>query len=288
MKRFALILIMTPGCFSEPTEPLATGSTGDPASSSGDLQPGSSSDNDAGGESSGFGTWGSSSTGWILESSTGSSGGDSDDTSTTTGPQGTCGNGEVEAGEVCDEPSATLETGACRPDCAGVIESRTIRVSNTSVLGDLGQNPVATVDALCPAGHRAMFSDGENRRATTVANGVFDPVDWVLEPYTAYVNANGALLWVTDEVALLGVRTGTTQTLLAPIVAFEDNPPGCITGMNADWTAPASADCLGWSTAAASEDHNVGIPWVQDVGAFLNNGGITPCNLPEHVYCVEG
>jgi len=173
----------------------------------------------------------------------GTSGSESGDTSSTTGPQGVCGNGEREPGESCDEPEAALELGACRPDCAGVIESRSIRLSNTSVLGDLGENPVATVDALCPAGHRAMFSDGKNRRATMVGNGVADPVDWVLEPYTAYLNANGALLWVTDEVPLLGVRTGSTQPLLAPIVPFEDNPPGCITGMNADWTAPSSANC---------------------------------------------
>lgn len=154
-------------------------------------------------------------------------------------------------------------------------------------MGDLRGESVATVDALCPTGYRAMFSDGELRRATSAPNAVVDPVDWVLEPYTAYLNATGALVWVTDDVPLLGVRGGVSEPLLAPIVPFEDNPPGCITGMNADWTAPATADCQGWSTADASEDHNVGIPWVQDLGSFLNNGGLTPCNLSEHVYCVE-
>lgn len=180
-----------------------------------------------------------------------------------------------------------MEVGACRPDCAGTVQSRTIRLSNTSVLGDLGEEPIATVDALCPVGYRAMFSDGTTRRATVAGNGVFDPLDWVLEPYTAYLNATGSVVWVTDEVALLGVRTGAAQTLLAPIVPLENNPPGCITGMNADWTSPANANCLGWSTTLDSENHNVGIPWIQDLGSFLNNGGLTPCNLPEHVYCVE-
>ena len=282
---------MTPGCFSEPATTLATGSTGStgaPGGASGEPGPGSSSGTDAQGESSGLGTWGSSSTGWVPEtSSTGGESGQSGEASTTGGPSGVCGNGETEPGEACDEPEAALEVGACRPDCAGLIESRSIVVSNPSVLGDLGKNPVATLDALCPTGHRAMFSDGEIRRATTVGNSVVDPLDWVLEPYTAYLNSNGALLWVTDEVALLGVRDGTAQPLLAPIVAFEANPPGCITGMNADWTAPASANCQDWSTADASEDHNVGIPWVQELGSFLNNGGLTPCNLAEHVYCVE-
>ncbi len=291
MKRLVLILLATPACFSEPPETSLSGSTGGPASTSGTFEPAESSSTDADGESTGSGTWGSGSTGWV-EQSTGwveqsTTGGETGEAPTTSGPPGICGNGEMEAGEACDDPEASLEVGACRPDCGGLIESRTIRLSNTSALGDLGENPVATLDALCPGGYRAMFSDGENRRATTVGNGVFDPVDWVLEPYTAYLNADGALLWVTDEVALLGVRTGTAQPLLAPIVAFEDNPPGCFTGMNPDWTAPASANCQGWSSTSASDDHNVGIPWVQDQGSFLNNGGLTPCNLPEHVYCVE-
>lgn len=287
-----MILTLSAGCFSEPSDPSVSESTGGSPGSSGGVDPGSSSGGEEGGESTWFGessgSGGSStgSTGWIGESS-GSTSSESGETSTTGGPTGVCGNGETERGETCDEPGAALEIGACRPDCAGLIEVRTIRLSNTAVLGDLGEDPVATADALCPAGHRAMFSHGTTRRATVVGNGVVDPLDWVLEPYTAYVNANGALLWVTDEVALLGVRTGSAQPLLAPIVPFADNPPGCVTGMNPDWTAPASADCMGWSTVESSENHNIGIPWVLDQGSFLNNGGLTPCNLSAHVYCVQ-
>ncbi len=227
---------------------------------------------------------GSSSTGW---------GWDTEFGTTTTGDPtegvaAICGDGRVEGGEVCDDgPDPELLPGACAPNCRARIETRRIQLSASATRGDLGPDPVATADGLCSAGFRALFADGRTRRATTVPNTSSEPVDWVLRPYTAYVNGAGALLWVTDEVALLGVRQGVAQPLRNPIVPFEQNPPAALTGLTPHWTTLELDDCQGWSSAAPGDLHNAGIPWIPDDGGFLNNGAVGPCDAFDHVYCVE-
>ncbi len=199
----------------------------------------------------------------------------------------TCGDGIVEGSEVCDDARLVLEPGACRPDCSGPIPLVRITLSPTPIQGDLGPDPIETVDGLCPPGASALFSDGVHRRATMAPNAVVDPIDWVLHPFTAYENAAGEVLWVTDTVPLLGVRNGVSASLVHSIVPFEGNPPGVLTGMNNDWTSPPQADCAGWSSDSANALHSAGIPWIVDAGGYLDNGGVSPCNLFSRVYCVH-
>ncbi|MEM6290992.1 MAG: DUF1554 domain-containing protein [Myxococcota bacterium] len=290
MRSFALISLafLAGGCFSEPLEaaPPNTGSSssGGPSEST-SSEPGTTEAVDV----SSTGDAGSTGT---SEGETGSTGGSSstggEAGSTSDPPRSTCGDGIIEGAEVCDdEGPVVLEPGACRPDCSGPIPLRRITLSPQPVQGDLGPDPVATVDSLCPAGARAMFSDGVARRASVAPNAVVDPIDWVLHPFTAYQNAAGEVLWVTDMVPLLGSRDGLPTPLLHSIVPFDRNPPGVLTGMNSDWTSPPQADCEGWTSASANAVHSAGIPWILDGGGYLDNGGVTACNVFGRVYCVE-
>jgi len=292
MRRWALFLVCVSGCFSDPpgSSEQIQGSSGSPVDSSGeapdDTTTGGAGESSESLESSTSG-WVEGSTSWV-EGSSGfvTDGGSSSGSETGDPPLQECGDGVVQAPEACDDPDAVLEAGACRPDCTGVIETRVVRLSNGSTQGDLGDDPVATVDAMCPGGYLAMFADGVTRRAANSANAPA-PMNWVLAPYTAYVDPNGTLLWVTDEVPLLGVRSGTAQMLDNPIVPFEANPPGCLTGMGDDWTTLVANHCEGWSSSTAGAVSHVGIPWIDGGGAFLNNGGVTNCDVFSHVYCVQ-
>ncbi len=297
MRRFVLALIVLPalGCFAEPseigsaapdantgmdTDSLDGGTTASTLSGSaggtsttGDGETGTSDPFDS--SSSWFGTtWGESSS-------------SDNDTGSSTAVFSECGDGIVEGAERCDDEVLALEPGACRPDCSGPIPTRRIVISSSASQGDLGPDPIATVDGMCAAGSKAMFADGVGRRATLAPNASVDPIDWVLEPFTAYVNAGDELVWVTDDVPLLGVRRGVSASLVAPILPLSGNPPGVLTGMTHAWTSPPQADCNGWTAATSAHDHSSGIPWLVELGGFLDNGALSGCDLFDRVYCVE-
>ncbi len=166
-----------------------------------------------------------------------------------------CGDGAPSPEEACDDGLANaLAIGACAPDCSTVIETRQIVLGGSIAEGDFGANPVATADSQCDPGWLAMFAVPGVRQATTVPNESVDPIDWVLSPYTAYARPDGTLLWITDDVPLLGVRDAAPQPLLNSIVP--QCPGVCVnhatvTGMNADWTTPAPLDCEGWSSGSS-------------------------------------
>jgi hypothetical protein len=146
-----------------------------------------------------------------------------------------CGDGDVGPGEKCDEGAANgLGLLKCAPDCSRMIVKKKIVVS--TVLPDggyLGPNPVAKADSFCPQGYKALFVFGDTRRATTSANEVKNPIDWVISPYTYYYNSQSNPLWLTDSVALLGVRNGTFLALENPVSIISDVS---VSGLAADWT----------------------------------------------------
>jgi hypothetical protein len=74
----------------------------------------------------------------------------------------------------------------------------------------------------------------------------------VLHPYTAYVNEDENPLWMTDDVALLGVRDGAFQR---PDNILSDHTLVIATGMNADWTTLGSDHCDGWSVSSGPGKH---------------------------------
>ncbi|MEM6990205.1 MAG: DUF1554 domain-containing protein [Myxococcota bacterium] len=217
------------------------------------------------------------------DSETGSETDSETDSATTGGSDAVCGDDVVEGDEECDEPFEPVLDG-CRPDCTR-IPTKTISLSNGQFDGDLGPDPVAFADSTCDEGDKAMFVFGTARRATTNPWGSTDPIDWVLAPHTAYVRDDGALLWVTDAVPLLGVRNGAEQSLAAPIV--ETLGIGFMTGMTPDWRTRSGEDCLGWTSSAPTDTKAGGVSGQTESDGYLDNGGAAPCDGFDAFYCVE-
>lgn len=223
-------------------------------------------------------------------SSDGSSG--SDGSSSDSGVEAFCGDGTVNGEEVCDEGDDNgPELGDCAPDCSTLVVQKSIVLTamgsgpNLAALG--GGNVVENADDRCPAGYAAMFSVADQRRASITANTGDGQIDWVLAPWTAYVNADGDPIWTTDDVALLGVTGGVFGALTNPIEPGGNT--GAFTGMNDDWTT-MDPNCLDWSTASGAEQGMTGTVG-QTTAAFLRQSQAFtyPCSnmSPRQLYCVE-
>lgn len=194
-----------------------------------------------------------------------------------------CGNGKKDAGEACDNGAENgLELLRCAPDCSRVIVAKHIKLGNEVSNGRLQPNPVAIADATCPVGYKALFAFGAVRRATTSANKVSNPIDWVIQPYTQYVATTENPLWLTDSVALLGVRNGA-------FVGLENAVDGAtqvmLTGMKADWTTLGTDNCNGWSASQGDGKH-YGFALSKTIGFLYDDATIT-CEGVASFYCVE-
>jgi hypothetical protein len=213
-------------------------------------------------------------------------------TDSTTEPPAECGNGMVEDGEICDDGvNAGADVGDCAPDCSTEVEIREIVVSDDTFPGDIeGSGPGSVIENLddgCPFGYRAMFSDGADRIASETANTGDGQVDWVLRPWTAYVNEDGDLLAITDGAALLGVRDGVFSNLENAI-----GTPSCYTGLNQDWTSmQANENCNNWSNATDAYQMMVGLANSTNE-QFLRQSqdftyGCSDQGFTRPIYCVE-
>jgi len=166
----------------------------------------------------------------------------------------------IEGDEVCDDGDANaLEPGACAPNCSTIIETKILKGSAAIDDTNFGPNPVAFADSLCAIGYAAMFVYGNERVATTVAWQSVGSVDWPIQPYTAYVNNMGKLIWVTDDTRLLAVRNGQKQAPINPL--YQCNP--CIasymvSGMAANGTNALSNTCDGWTSTDPNASFSVG------------------------------
>ncbi|HMJ13371.1 MAG TPA: DUF1554 domain-containing protein [Polyangiaceae bacterium] len=207
-----------------------------------------------------------------------------------------CGDRIVEGTEFCDDGvNAGSKAGDCASDCSAIVTTKRIVKGQDAVRTDFARNGVAqllaTVDANCPAGYKAMFSDGQLRIATVTPNKGDGQKNWVLRPWTRYVNANAEEIWTTTAVALLGISSGGIQrALFNPIVP--GSAWGYITGMNPDWTTlGAGKNCEAWTAWTASAQMQFGA--ASNVSTeFLRAGdsaeGTFVCNSsPWTLYCVE-
>lgn len=193
-----------------------------------------------------------------------------------------CGDSNIGPDEFCDdgEGDNVLEVGACAPDCSTVIEEKVITTGAFVDGGNLGPNPVAAADGACESGYRAMFVVPGLRVATTEPYGTAGSTDWVLSPYTAYVNYEGAEVWTTDETPLLGVREGTQQDLLAPLT--DENSQNLFdyqiaTGLSPDWTASNANTCNGWTSSSDGQNARFGLPVATAMPDVINDFG-GPCS----------
>jgi hypothetical protein len=183
--------------------------------------------------------------------------------------------------------------GDCAPDCSKIVDQKRIVASNAGVHADLARNgPGAitnTVDAYCPTGYKAIFSALGYRVASTTPNAGTGQVDWVLKPWTRYVNASGQPIWLTNRSALLGVSGNAFSGLTNPIVPGSNS--GYITGMNADWTDLATGrNCDRWSSVTSTSQVMIGIGG-QTSGQFLEQAHdfTYPCSDVTNwrMYCAE-
>jgi hypothetical protein len=205
-----------------------------------------------------------------------------------------CGDGDVHQGvEACDDAAANaLEIGACAPNCSTIIEERIITGSSSIDNGAFGPNPVLFADSQCEVGYKAMFVAADIRKATTTPYESVGAIDWVLQPYTAYVRSNGNLVWITDETALLGVRDGQSEPLVNPM--YDPCPMGqtCfflpkVTGLDDDWTTSVDDTCNGWTNGTVNYTTAYG-DWTHTT-LYLNDDEFD-CTMPSGIpgfYCVE-
>ena len=199
-----------------------------------------------------------------------------------------CGDGRVNGDEVCDDgENAGVSEGDCAPDCSATVQQKLIRLSQNSFGADFapGTNPVDVADAACPVGYLAFFADGVNRVATVSPNMGNGQVNWVLQPWTEYVNPDGVRMWTTTELLLLGVDDSNTfvglEAPLTPSTNFG------MTGMLGDYTT-STLTCGDWSEATGSNlsfgqthvvtDRFIGPP---------DNGSGGLCNLQHEFICIE-
>jgi Protein of unknown function (DUF1554) len=170
-----------------------------------------------------------------------------------------CGDGKVnDVSEVCDNGADNgFGTGNCNPACSGLVAEKTIKVVTSFPVPGAIQR-IEDADLVCQtyAGgtYRALLVDGDVRVATKTPYKGDGQVDWVLRPYTRYLTTLGNLIWITDDVALLGVRNGQPVALLNPIL------PGPIAfawvGFENDWTSSVD-NCLGWNSSLGTDGGTV-------------------------------
>ncbi|HWO14089.1 MAG TPA: DUF1554 domain-containing protein, partial [Polyangiaceae bacterium] len=152
---------------------------------------------------------------------------------------------------------------------------------------------IAGADAVCAgdfgAGYKALIV-GASRRATLTPFAGDAQLDWVLKPYTYYLNEQQQLVWITDSVALLGASGGRQQPLLAPL--FESTPLNGggefpWSGYDTNWTTTADT-CNSWTIGTARDEQDA-----FEQGSFVTEtlGGIALERCSETPYlfllCVE-
>ncbi len=232
---------------------------------------------------------------------TGDSTGKPPDTSTT-GTESTgvpdpavCGNNIVEDGEICDKGlNPPLELGSCLPTCDGTIQAKLIFAFG-SFTGNFANGTLAIADDKCKAfaldnGYdglfKAMLSDGVTRIAATSSFDATEAKDWVLHPYTAYVNPSLQVVWVTGPIPLLGVipslipnQPNVPMPLKNPINNAE---VAVWTGMTSEWLS-ANVNCGQWKLLNGTG--MVGNT-LKKMG-FLDATGALLCQKPSGLICVE-
>jgi hypothetical protein len=105
-----------------------------------------------------------------------------------------------------------------------------------------------------------------------------------LQPYTYYYNAQSNPVWLTDHVALLGVRNGAFTELENPV--RPQITDASFSGLAADWTTLGSDNCNGWTNLTSGVSVTRGWTFASDI-TFIVDSSVSTCNYPAVFYCVE-
>jgi hypothetical protein len=175
-----------------------------------------------------------------------------------------------------------------------VIEAKIIGGGEFLSSGDLGANTVVAVDGSCDPGFKALFAVPGVREASSTPYAADNQIDWVLQPYTAYVGGGGQTVWITDDTPLLGIRNGAPMPLESSIGTLSTT--AAISGLTESWTTATTDTCNGWTDGTDNSDAaygdqtsttdfiaGAGTKGCGDWSQFIN--GI-PIGLT-FVYCVE-
>jgi hypothetical protein len=195
-----------------------------------------------------------------------------------------CGDGDRSPREGCDDGEGNgLELLRCAPDCSRIIEIKHIVIAPYELTNEiLRPDPIAKADAECPVGYKALFAYGTRRRATITPFKSESGVDWVLRPFTYYVNSEENLVWITRDVPLLGVADGQFFSLANPITRVTR---AFVSNLNIDGTSLLTDNCDGWAMATSQYSKHVGLGLVTDAG-YLDYD-LIECGHYVSFYCVE-
>jgi len=205
-----------------------------------------------------------------------------------------CGDSRIEGVEVCDDGNNYgSAVGDCASDCSVIVVQKQIVQSAAGVPANFAKNGAGstpqTADSYCPSGYKALFADGFYRIASVHANQGDGQSQWVLRTWTRYVNASAQLIWLTQNVRLLGVSNGQFVGLKNPIVPGSNS--GYLTGMSGNWLALASGrNCSAWASVTSAAQGMIGIGG-SITSTFLEQAAdfTYPCSdvTSWRLYCVE-
>jgi hypothetical protein len=194
-----------------------------------------------------------------------------------------CGDNVRNGTEVCDSGgSGVTDIGSCNPECTGYyvkkLGQRTTQIFTSNLGGTAG------ADTKCMnelgAGWKALLVGGIRRATVTPFLGDGQQ-DWVIQKYTHYYNTQDQLVWRTDDIPLLGVRSGARVPLNATFFADTGMYPW--SGYAANWTTlpdiGITGTCIGWMSTSTG--------YGSFVMSDLATTGSVPCGQPSFVLCIQ-
>lgn len=158
------------------------------------------------------------------------------------------------------------------------LQSKLIYITTNSYWGNLGgvsgADSKCQTDSQCPTGKtcKAIIMDTNNRYActsNTSCGGIYSK-DWVLEPFTTYINTLGQILATTNSTSVFGNNGAFVFNY--PISA---NGGKAWTGFDNYFMANKDANCQNWS---------IGDSGINKLGGLYGNSGST---LP-YVFTQDG
>ena len=170
-------------------------------------------------------------------------------------------------------------------------ESYTIFASTTTT-GQIGSGGIEGADNMCntdincssfAGGCKAMLVDDAGTRVAAPI-----PVNWVLQPYSAYHGLNNLQLGGITGIVSNG-SPPTNVPLNSSVFGF-DLPNNFLksssewTGMNTDWTTAIGNTCNNWGSTSGNGTFGNG---GSIESTFIANGAPDSCNNTYYLYCVE-
>ena len=160
----------------------------------------------------------------------------------------------------------------------------TIFVTSTNVDGNLGG--IAGADSLCMSDpnypgagtYKAMLVDGINRVATITQNTGDGQVDWVLQPNTDYVQADGVTpIMTTDNNGLFVFGTLTNSISTTAKIVWTD--------MLASWISNTT-NCSAWTSNSSTVNGTYGDS-TSLIGAAVGVETLSCDTATMALYCVQ-